>query len=46
MTIMASTTFTENLAKVERMDRAKEKGLNFIHTKMSPMDAVTKRKII
>lgn len=43
MTIMASTiTFTENLAKVERMDRAKEKRIEFhIHTKMSPMDAVT-----
>ena len=42
-TIMASTiTFTENLAKQERVDRAKEKRIEFhVHTKMSQMDAVT-----
>ncbi len=41
--IMAGNiTFTKTLAKVERMDRAKEKRIEFhIHSKMSPMDAVT-----
>ncbi|MGI6787088.1 MAG: PolC-type DNA polymerase III [Acholeplasmataceae bacterium] len=42
-TIMANTiTFMKNLTKVERMDKAKEKRIEFhTHTKMSPMDAVT-----
>ena len=41
--IMATRiTFTEKIAKVERTDKAKEKRIEFhVHTKMSPMDAVT-----